>query len=120
MKVHIFIPCFVDQLYPTVGMNMVKVLEKAGCEVVYNPAQTCCGQPAFNAGFWGEAKEVCTKLITDFEGAQYIVTPSASCAGFVKNYFNRLFENSAYQQPAKKTSEKIHEFSSFLVNVLQV
>lgn len=120
MKVHIFIPCFVDQLYPTVGMNMVKVLEKAGCEVIYNPAQTCCGQPAFNAGFWGEAKEVCTKFITDFEGAQYIVTPSASCAGFVKNYFNRLFENSAYQQPAKKTSEKIHEFSSFLVNVLQV
>ena len=120
MKVHIFIPCFVDQLYPTVGMNMVKVLEKAGCEVVYNPAQTCCGQPAFNAGFWGEAKEVCTKFITDFEGAQYIVTPSASCAGFVKNYFNRIFENSAYQQPAKKTSEKIHEFSSFLVNVLQV
>lgn len=120
MKVHIFIPCFVDQLYPTVGMNMVKVLEKAGCEVIYNPAQTCCGQPAFNAGFWGEAKEVCTKFITDFEGAQYIVTPSASCAGFVKNYFNRLFENSAYQQPAKKTSEKIHEFSSFLVNILQV
>lgn len=120
MKVHIFIPCFVDQLYPTVGMNMVKVLEKAGCEVIYNPAQTCCGQPAFNAGFWGEAKEVCTKFITDFEGAEFIVTPSASCAGFVKNYFNRLFENSAYQQPAKKTSEKIHEFSSFLVNVLQV
>ncbi|MEI8111039.1 MAG: (Fe-S)-binding protein [Chitinophagia bacterium] len=120
MKVHIFIPCFVDQLYPTVGMNMVKVLEKAGCEVIYNSSQTCCGQPAFNAGFWGEAKEVCTKFITDFEGAQYIVTPSASCAGFVKNYFSRLFENSAYQQPAKKTSEKIHEFSSFLVNVLQV
>ncbi|MFM7357874.1 MAG: (Fe-S)-binding protein [Sediminibacterium sp.] len=120
MKVHIFIPCFIDQLYPGVGINMVKVLRKAGCEVVYNGAQTCCGQPAFNAGFWGEAKEVCTKFITDFEGADYIVTPSASCAGFVKNYFKSLFENSAYQQPAKKTSEKIHEFSSFLIHVLGI
>ncbi|MFN5427462.1 MAG: (Fe-S)-binding protein [Bacteroidota bacterium] len=120
MKVHVFIPCFIDQLYPTVGINMVKVLQKAGCEVIYNPAQTCCGQPAFNAGFWGEAKEVCTKFIIDFEQAEYIVTPSASCAGFVKNYFKSLFENSAYQQRAKKTSEKIHEFSSFLINVLAV
>jgi L-lactate dehydrogenase complex protein LldE len=120
MKVHVFIPCFIDQLYPTVGINMVKVLQKAGCEVIYNPAQTCCGQPAFNAGFWGEAKEVCTKFIIDFEQAEFIVTPSASCAGFVKNYFKSLFENSAYQQRAKKTSEKIHEFSSFLINVLAV
>ena len=58
MKVQIFIPCFIDQLYPTIGFNMVKVLEKAGCEVIYNAQQTCCGQPAFNAGFWGESKEV--------------------------------------------------------------
>ncbi len=76
MKVHVFIPCFIDQLYPTVGINMVKVLQKAGCEVIYNPAQTCCGQPAFNAGFWGEAKEVCTKFIIDFEQAEYIVPPA--------------------------------------------
>lgn len=120
MKVHLFIPCFIDQLYPATGINMLKVLKKAGCEVIYNPAQTCCGQPAFNAGFWGEAKEVCTKFITDFEGAEYIVTPSASCTGFVKNYYKTLFENSAYQQAAKKTAEKIYEFSSFLVNVLEI
>jgi L-lactate dehydrogenase complex protein LldE len=56
MNVSIFIPCFVDQLYPQTAFNMVKVLEKAGCKVSYNTNQTCCGQPAFNAGFWEESK----------------------------------------------------------------
>lgn len=91
MTVQIFVPCFIDQLYPDVAFNMVKVLEKAGCTVKYNKNQTCCGQPAFNAGFHGEAKEVCTKFLKDFEGSEYIVAPSASCVGFVKNYYNQLF-----------------------------
>ena len=69
MKVELFIPCFVDQVYPATAFNMVKVLEKCGCEVNYNTNQTCCGQPAFNAGFRDEAKEVCVKFIKDFEGA---------------------------------------------------
>lgn len=120
MKVHLFVPCFIDQLYPTVAFNMIKVLEKAGCEVHYNSKQTCCGQPAFNAGFWGESKEVCTKFLTDFEGAEYIVAPSASCVGFVRNMYAKLFDNSAHLQLAKKTADKIYELSEFLVNVLQV
>jgi len=120
MQVQLFVPCFVDQLYPTVAFNMVKVLEKAGCTVTYNTNQTCCGQPAFNAGFWGEAKDVCTKFIEDFSGADYIVAPSASCVGFVKNYYQKLFESSALQQAAKKTSERIFELSDFLVNILKV
>ena len=66
MDVHIFIPCFIDQLYPNVAFSMIKILEKVGCNVIYNPNQTCCGQPAFNAGFRGEAKEVCTKFLDDF------------------------------------------------------
>ena len=72
-------------LYPQVAFDTIKVLEKAGCTVKYNAQQTCCGQPAFNAGFWGESKDVCTKFVQDFEGADYIVSPSASCAGFVRN-----------------------------------
>ncbi|MFX6031662.1 (Fe-S)-binding protein, partial [Acinetobacter baumannii] len=91
----LFVPCFIDQLYPTVAFNMVKVLEKTGCTVTYNENQTCCGQPAFNGGFWGEAREVCTKFINDFDHSNYIVAPSASCVGFVKNYYPKLFENSA-------------------------
>ena len=120
MKVDIFIPCFVDQLYPSVAFNMVKVLEKAGCTVAYNTNQTCCGQPAFNAGFWGEAKDVCRKFIKDFSGAEYIITPSASCAGFVKNYYNKIFEGSPSYNEIKELQNKVHEFSSFMVNVLGV
>lgn len=120
MRVQIFIPCFIDQLYPTVAFNMVKVLEKAGCMVDYNPNQTCCGQPAFNAGFWGEAKDVCNKFIHDFSGSDYIVAPSASCVGFVKNYYSKLYEHSSQQQAAKKISERIFELSDFLVNVVKV
>jgi L-lactate dehydrogenase complex protein LldE len=120
MKVQLFIPCFIDQLYPQVAFNTVKVLEKAGCTVAYNTQQTCCGQPAFNAGFWGESKDVCTKFVQDFDGADYIVSPSASCAGFVRNNYGKLFENNAFQSPAKKVSSQIFELSEFLVKVLAV
>ncbi len=120
MNVQLFIPCFVDQLYPQVAFNMVKVLGKAGCTVSYNANQTCCGQPAFNAGFWGEAKEVCSKFIHDFQGADYIVAPSASCVGFVRNYYNKVFDNSSTPVAAKKTSDRIFEFSEFLVKVLKI
>jgi len=118
MNVQIFIPCFVDQLYPSVGFNMVKVLEKAGCSVSYNTNQTCCGQPAFNAGFWGEAKDVCKKFLKDFTGNEYIVSPSASCVGFVRNYYMKVFEFSSFLSDYKKLQSNIFELSDFLVNVL--
>ncbi len=120
MNVQLFIPCFVDQLYPDTAFNMVKVLEKAGCTVSYNTNQTCCGQPAFNAGFWDEAKTVCTKFLKDFEGSDYIVAPSASCVGFVRNYYGHLFENSSLHHDVADIGKRIFEFSDFLVNVLKV
>jgi L-lactate dehydrogenase complex protein LldE len=120
MNVQIFIPCFIDQLYPSVAFNMVKVLQKAGCKVAYNTNQTCCGQPAFNAGFWNEAKEVCSKYIADFKGADHIVAPSASCVGFVRNYYAKLFENSSMHSSVKQLGERLYEFSEFLVKILGV
>ena len=119
MNVQIFIPCFVDQLYPGTAFNMVKVLEKAGCSVSYNENQTCCGQPAFNAGFWDESKSVCTKFLKDFEGTDYIVAPSASCVGFVRNYYQKLFENSSLHHEVADIGKRLFEFSEFLVKVLK-
>ena len=120
MNVHVFIPCFIDQLYPTAGFNTIKVLEKAGCNVTYNPNQTCCGQPAFNAGYWGESREVCNKFINDFSGAEHIVVPSASCAGFIKNYYSKIYDNASNQKDTKGFQEKVYELSDFLVNILKV
>jgi len=120
MNVQLFIPCFIDQLYPQVGFNMVKVLQKAGCTVHYNTNQTCCGQPAFNAGFWGESKEVCSKFIKDFSGDEFVVAPSASCIGFVKNYYPKLFENTSMHNEVKSLTEKVYEFSDFLVNIVKI
>jgi L-lactate dehydrogenase complex protein LldE len=119
-KVQLFIPCFVDQLYPATGFNMVKVLEKAGCEVTYNPAQTCCGQPAFNAGFWDDAKDVCDKFLKDFNKDSYIVAPSASCVGFVRNYYGKIYENSSQINLARSIGFKTFELSEFLVKILKV
>lgn len=119
MNVQLFIPCFVDQLFPATAYNTVKVLEKAGCTVSYNTNQTCCGQPAFNAGFWDEAKSVCTKFLKDFSGDDYIVSPSASCAGFVRNYYSRLFDNSSLHHDVQDTGKRVFELTDFLVNVLK-
>lgn len=99
---------------------MVKVLEKAGCKVDYNVDQTCCGQPAFNAGFWDDAKAVCGKFIDDFSGSDYVVAPSASCVGFVRNYYTKLFDNSSRHNAVKDLQKRTFEFTEFLVNVLQV
>ncbi len=120
MKVQLFVPCFVDQLYPQTAFNMIKVLEKLGCTISYNPSQTCCGQPAFNAGFLDDAREVCHKFLKDFNTDQVIVAPSASCVGFVKNYYSKLFNNSSRHHEVTAIGKNIFEFSDFLVNQLKI
>lgn len=99
---------------------MIKVLEKAGCTVTYNTSQTCCGQPAFNAGFWDDAKSVCSKFISDFSGTDFIVGPSASCVGFVRNYYGKLFDNSSLHHDVADLNKRIYEFSEFMIKVLKV
>jgi len=120
MRVQLFIPCFIDQLYPSTAFNMVKVLEKAGCEVAYNANQTCCGQPAFNAGFWDDATDVAEKFIRDFKSTDYVVGPSASCVGFVRNYYPKLLENGALHHQGKELSNRTFEFTEFLTNILKI
>lgn len=119
MKVQLFIPCFVDQLYPQVGLNTVKLLEKAGCTVSYNPNQTCCGQPAYNAGYMKEAKEVSEKFIKDFSGDEYIVAPSGSCIGYIRGSFDDIFNNTSCHNESKQVGARSYELSEFLVDILK-
>lgn len=119
MHVELFIPCFIDQLFPETAFNTMRVLEKVGCEVVYNPQQTCCGQPAYNAGFWDEAKQIGNKFLKDFADDRLIVSPSASCTGMVKYSYNDLFTNTLVHNRCRSIQGNIHELSDFLVNILK-
>jgi L-lactate dehydrogenase complex protein LldE len=121
MLVDAFIPCFIDQFYPETAANFVAILKKAGCDVKYNPEQTCCGQPAYNSGYWKEARTVATKFLNDFGGADIVVAPSASCTGFVRNYYHKLFEEETeLLTRTNQIRKRIFEFSDFLVNHLKM
>lgn len=114
MKIELFIPCFVDQLYPETAFNMVRILEWAGCEVSYNTAQTCCGQPAFNAGFSDDCRKVAGKFLHEFSGKEYVVAPGGSCTGFVRNYYPELFAGTELEGEAVGKAPRFFEFTEFL------
>ena len=120
MTVDLFIPCFVDQLYPETGMNLVKLLKKVGVDVHYNPEQTCCGQMAFNSGFWDEAKNLGGKFLSDFPNDRPIVAPSASCTGYIRNSFHELFYNTSKHLEYKRVIRNVFEITDFLVNEMNV
>jgi L-lactate dehydrogenase complex protein LldE len=121
MITDVFIPCFIDQFYPETAHDFIRVIQAAGCTVNYNPEQTCCGQPAFNSGYWKEARTIAKKFLDDFKTAECIVIPSASCAGFIKNYYQKLFEEDDVdrQHETKNIKQKVFEFSDFLVNTIK-
>lgn len=119
MDVQLFIPCFIDQLYPDTAFNTIKILEKAGCKVHYNPEQTCCGQPAYNSGYWPEATRLAAKFMHDFEQDMPIVSPSGSCTGYIIHHYPKLFKDQPeLLQKHGLMHKKIYELSDFLVNVL--
>ncbi len=120
MIVDIFIPCFIDQVYPETGFNMIKILKKLDIGVHYNTEQTCCGQHAFSLGFWDEAKEIGEKFITDFPNNRPIVAPTASCVGMIRNNYKELFHNSAVHNEYRQLQKNMFEFTEFLVKVLKV
>lgn len=118
MEVDLFIPCFIDQLYPDTAANAKKLLENLGCTVFYNTDQTCCGQPFFNSGDWDGSRELASKFIKDFEGSRPIVSPSGSCTGFVKNYYKKLFPDN--EEALETLSNRVFEISDFILNQLKV
>ncbi len=120
MVVDLFIPCFVDQFYPKTAFNVIKILESIDVKVNYNPAQTCCGQVAYNAGNINEARRLGEKFIRDMDGTNYVLSPSASCAHMIKEHYNDLFYNTAFHLEYKSLKRRIFEFTDFLVNVMKV
>lgn len=121
MDVQLFIPCFIDQLYPETGFNTIKILEKAGCKVHYNPEQTCCGQPAFNSGYWNEATRLAEKFLHDFTPEIPIVSPSGSCSSYIIHHYQKLLtQKPDLLQRHSQMKRRIYELSDFLVNVLHV
>ena len=99
---------------------MIKILEKFGVDVHYNGNQTCCGQMAFNSGFWDDAKAMGEKFIHDFSNDRPVVSPSASCAGMIRNYYPWLFHNTALHYEYKQLKKNTYEFTDFLINILKV
>ena len=117
-RVALFITCLVDLFRPTVGFAAVKLLEAAGCEVVVPPAQTCCGQPAYNSGDRADARALARQAIAQFEGYDYVVAPSGSCAGMLRLHYPRLLSDDAEWGPrAEKFAGRVYELVEFLVGV---
>ncbi|HYX68287.1 MAG TPA: (Fe-S)-binding protein [Terriglobales bacterium] len=117
MKVTLFIPCFIDQLQPQVGVDVVRVLRRLGHEVEFPEEQTCCGQPAFNTGYWDEARPLAERFVQIFGSAECVVSPSGSCTTMVRNFYPELLAGQALHDEAVALGKRVFEFSEFLVKV---
>jgi L-lactate dehydrogenase complex protein LldE len=120
--IQLFITCIIDTLYPEVGEAVVSVLQKAGVKVSFPPGQTCCGQPAFNAGLRREAKKMAIQTIRAFEDHPGpVVIPSGSCASMIRHSYAELFQDdSEWQHRAANLAKRSYELSEFLVDVLGI
>ena len=137
-RIALFIPCFVDQLCPQVGVDMARVLRNIGCEICFPDDQTCCGQPAFNSGYWDDARSVARRFLRVFDKAECVVGPSGSCVTMVRKFYPDLLgslggeglQTVGKAEPksgaASAAAElghvlsKFYEFSEFLTNVAKV
>jgi L-lactate dehydrogenase complex protein LldE len=120
LRVGLFVTCLVDFFRPTVGFAAAKLLEDAGCTVEV-PAQTCCGQPAFNSGDRADARAIAEQVIEAFSAFDYVVVPSGSCAGMLKAHYPELFHGDPNWAPrANAFAAKCFELVSFLVDVVGV
>jgi len=119
--VTLFIQCLVDGIYPEVGEAMVALFRKLGINLTCPSRQTCCGQPAFNAGYQGEARVAARRFIDIFESAEAIVCPSGSCVTMVRHHYPQLFaDDTAWLPRAQLVAAKTFELTEYLVDVLKV
>jgi L-lactate dehydrogenase complex protein LldE len=121
MRVGLFVTCLVDLMRPSIGFAALRLLEAAGCEVVVPAAQTCCGQPGYNSGDQKAAKALALKVLQEFDGCDYVVLPSGSCAGMIRVHYPALFKDDpAVIESIKRLSARTYELTDFLVNVAKL
>jgi L-lactate dehydrogenase complex protein LldE len=116
MKVGLFIPCYIDQFYPAVGVASLELLEKLGCDVSFPLNQTCCGQPMANSGFESMSKGCDKNFVANFKGFDYIVAPSGSCVLHIKEHLHDEDDPKA----AEEIRSRVYELTEFLVDVLKL
>ncbi|HJV17594.1 MAG TPA: (Fe-S)-binding protein [Bacillales bacterium] len=120
MKVTLFATCLVDMFQSSVGKATVELLEHLGCEIDFPESQVCCGQPSYNSGYVKESKEAMKRMIETFIDAEYVVSPSGSCAYMLHEYPHVFKGDSIWEPKAKKLAEKTYELTQFIVEVLKV
>ena len=120
-NVSLLITCLTDTFYPRAGEAVVRVLEHLGCAVDFPESQTCCGQPMFNTGCHGDARDLARRMVDVFEDAEAVVTPSGSCCAMIRDYYHELLKDDpAYRDRADALIGKTYEFAEYLLNVLKV
>ena len=120
-RVDLFATCIIDQLFPEVGVSVVRVLRRLGVAVGFPEGQTCCGQALYNSGFTREAREMAVRTLDVFRNSDYVIVPSGSCSAMMKVFYLDLFEDEPEMlRRAVAFSNRVYEFSEFLVKVLEV
>jgi len=121
MRVGLFVTCLVDLMRPRIGFAALRLLEAAGCEVIVPGTQTCCGQPGYNSGDRPSAKALALKVLREFDGCDYVVAPSGSCTGMMREHYPRLFQDEPQQlEKISELAQRTYELTDFLVNVAKL
>lgn len=120
MKVTLFVPCFIDAVYPSVAMAVVRIMRKLGHTVDVAEDINCCGQPAFNSGCWAEARLVAERVVDRLRHAGTILIPSGSCGAMLRRFYSELLAGTDREEAARELATRVFEFSEFLVDRLQV
>ena len=120
-KADLFVTCIIDQLYPQVGVSVVRVLRKLGVDLAFPADQTCCGQPLYNSGYTKRARQLGQRVLKSFADSEYVVVPSGSCAAMMRVFYLDLFQDEPPMlEQARRMAPKVYEFSQFLNDVLGV
>lgn len=120
MKVSLFITCLTDTIYPRVGEAMVMLLARYGVQLEFPHIQTCCGQPAYNSGYWDEARATARTILDAFDDSDFVVSPSGSCTYMIHHYPELFKDEPVYHEKSVRLQQKTFEFTQFLVQVLGV